>query len=153
LGELGTNIILGIVILLFLVLNIFVKSRKAKKTPLGRVVDIFSELNHNEKLVENFGFTPGVKKFKTGAWLGNSDKVDFLPQELWMMLSHVFEMSEEVNERINAARKFKSTSYMAGIDVDKLKAPLARSKQQLQEWLQANMQNPEYMPKRRGLFG
>ena len=70
-----------------------------------------------------------------------------------MTLSRTFEMAEEVNERIEAAKKFKSDSYMAGIDVDKLKEPLAKSKQQLREWLEANMQNPEFMPKRRGLFG
>ena len=43
---------------------------------------------------------------------------------------------------------------MAGIDIDKLKEPLTQSKEQLREWVQENMQNPEYMPqKRRGLFG
>jgi len=154
LGEWGTNIILVIIVLLFLVFNIYVRSKKTGKTPLGRVVNIFAELNHNEKLVENFSFQAGAKRFRTGAWKGNSNKVDFLPYELRVLISQVFEMCEEVNGRIDAARKFKSTSYMAGIDVDKLKAPLAKSKQQLQEWLQENMQNPEYMPKkRRGLFG
>ena len=152
-GESGTTIILVVIVLLFLALNVFVRSRKAGGTPLGRVVSILAEVNHNEKLVANFGFTAGARKFKTGAWRKYNNKVDFLPHELRMVLAKAFEMSEEVNERINAARKFKSTSYMAGIDVDKLKAPLARSKQQLQEWLQENMQNPEFMPKRRGLFG
>ena len=154
LGETGINIILIIVIILFLALNIFLKSRRTRKTPLGRVVSILTDVNHNEKLVDNFSFHHGVGRMKTGAWKKNKDKVDFLPRELRMTLSRAFEMSEEVNERIDAARKFKSDSYMAGIDVSKLKAPLAESKQHLQEWLQANMQNPEYQPKkRRGLFG
>ena len=50
-----------------------------------------------------------------------------------MTLAHTFEMTEEFNERIDAAKKFKSNSYMAGIDVSKLKEPLAKSKQQLKE--------------------
>ena len=154
LGESGSNIIIGIVIFLFLALNIYVKSRRTGKTPLGMVVGILTNVNHNEQMVENFSFHRGAGKLKTGAWQKNKDRVDFLPQELWMTLSKTFEMSEEANERIDAARKFKSDSYMAGIDVSKLKAPLAKSKQQLQEWLQANMQNPEYQPKKRsGLFG
>jgi len=153
LGETNINIILIIVIVLVLVLNIFLKGRRSMKTPLGRAVSILADINRNEKLVENFSFHHGVGKMRTSAWKRNNDKVDFLPQELLMTLAKTFEMAEEVNERIEAARKFKSDSYMAGIDVDKLKAPLAESKQQLQEWLQANMQNPEYMPKKRGLFG
>ena len=154
LGETGTNVILGIVVFLFLALNIYVRSRRAGKAPVGMVITVLAEINHNEKLVDNFSFHHGVGRMKTGAWKKNKDKVNFLPQELRMTLSRAFEMSEEVNERIDAARKFKSDSYMAGIDVSKLKAPLAESKQHLQEWLQANMQNPEYQPKkRRGLFG
>jgi len=153
-GDSGTNIILVIVVILFLALNVFIRSRRAGGSPLGRVVGIFANLNHNEKLVENFGFHRSVEKLKTNAWKKNKDKVDFLPQELRMALSQVFEMSEEVNERIDAARKFKSDSYMAGIDVSKLKPPLAKCRQQLQEWFQENMQNPEFQPKRRrGLFG
>lgn len=152
-GETGINIIIGVIVLLFLGLNIYVKSRRSLKSPLGRVAFILTDINHNVNLVENFSFHHGVGRMKTGAWQKNKDKIDLLPQELRMALSQVFEMCEEVNGRIDAARKFKSDSYMAGIDISKLKAPLADSQKQLQEWLQANMQNPEYQPKRRrGLF-
>jgi hypothetical protein len=131
----------------------FVKIRRSMKAPLGRVALILAAINSNEKLVDNFGFHRGTGRMKTGPWKKNKDKVDFLPQELRMMLEHTFEMSEEINDRIDAARKFKSDSYMAGIDVSKLREPLAESKLQLQEWLQENMQNPEYQPKkRRGIF-
>jgi hypothetical protein len=143
------NIIVWVLLVGVLVLNIFIKIRRSIKAPLGRVALILAALNRNEKLVDNFGFHQGADKLKTGAWTKNKDKVDFLPQELRMTLSHAFEMSEEVNDRINTARKFKSDSYMAGIDVSKLKEPIAKSKQQLQEWIQDNMQNPEYQPKRR----
>lgn len=152
-GETGINIIIGVIVLLFLGLNIYVKSRRSLKSPLGRVAFILTNINHNVNLVENFSFHHGVGKMRTSAWQKNKDKIDLLPQELRMALSQVFEMCEEVNGRIDAARKFKSDSYMAGIDISKLKAPLADSQKQLQEWLQANMQNPEYQPKRRrGLF-
>jgi len=147
------NVILGVLVVVALALNIFVKLRRSMRSPLGRVSLILVDVNRNEKLVENFGFHRGVGRMKTGAWKKNQDKVDFLPQELRMELSQLFDMVKDVNERIDAARNFKSDSYMAGIDVSKLKGPLAKSKQQLQEWLQENMQNPEYQPKRRrGIF-
>ncbi len=153
-NETVMNILAGVLLFGVLGLNIYLKIRRSIKAPLGRVTLVLAELNRNEKLIENFGFHQGAGKLKTGAWRKNKDKVDFLPQELRMILTHTFEMSEEVNERIDAARRFKSDSYMAGIDVSKLKEPLAKSKQQLQEWIQENMQNPEYQPKkRRSIFG
>ena len=154
LGETGINTILVILLVVLLAANIYFKKRKGDKTPLGMVVSIFSEVSGNLQLTETFSFHRGSSKFKTGSWERNKDKIDFVPMELRNTLSKAFEMSREVNERIDAARKHSSDSYMAGIDVDKLKAPLAKSKQELQEWLQENMQNPEYAPpKRRGLFG
>ena len=153
-SKMVLDILFGVLIAGVLALYIFLRSRNSMGTPLGRAASIMTDLNHNEKLVENFDPHRRAGKFKTGAWRKNRDKVDFLPLELRMALSQVFEMSEEVNERIEAARRFKSDSYMAGIDVSKLKAPLAKSKEQLREWLQENMQNPEYMPqRRRGLCG
>ena len=153
-SETTITIILVILLIGALGLNVFVKFRRMKKTPLGRAASILIDINQNEKFMENFSYHHGIGRMRTGAWKKNKDKVDYLPQELRMKLAQLFEMSEQVNERIDAARKFKSDSYMAGIDVDKLKAPLAKSEQQLREWLQENMQNPEYQPKRRrGLFG
>jgi hypothetical protein len=154
LSETTITIILVLLLIGALGLNIFVKFRRLKKTPLGRAASILIDINRNEKFMENFSYHHGIGRMRTGAWKKNKDKVDYLPQELRMKLAQLFEMSEQVNERIDAARKFKSDSYMAGIDLSKLKAPLATSKQQLQDWLQENMQNPEYQPKRRrGLFG
>ena len=103
-GDTGINVILIVVIVLFLVLSVFIRRRRAGGSLLGRVISIFAAVNHNEKLVGNFGFHRGVGKLKTSAWEKNKDRVDFLPQELRMTLSQVFEMSEEVNERIDAAR-------------------------------------------------
>jgi hypothetical protein len=154
LTETTLNILLGILLLGALALNIYVKYRRSKKTPLGRVASILMDINHNEKFVDNFSYHRGFGKMKMSSWQKYKDKVDFLPQEMRMTLSQTFDMCEEVNERIDSARKFKSDSYMAGIDVSKLRTPLARSKEQLREWLQENLQNPEYQQKRRwGIFG
>ena len=147
------NIILGIVIVIVLVANVYFRRRKMEKTPLGAVTFMLMELDSNYKLTESFSFHRGIQKFKTGSWNRNKDKVDFLPAELRNTVSKAFEMSEDVNERIDAARKYGSDSYMAGIAVDKLKGPIDKSRQELRAWLQENMDNPEYATKRRGLFG
>ena len=153
-GESGINVIFIIVLVVLMIANFYFRKRKTESTPMGRVVGIFSDLNQNEKLTEDFGFQGAATKFKTGSWKNNRDKIDFVPQELRTMLATVFDMAEEFNERIDAAKKFGSGSYLQGIDITKLKAPLAKSKKGLQEWLEENMNNPEYAaPKRRGLFG
>jgi len=153
LNETLMNILLGALIVILLVANFYFRKRKTDKSPLGMAVGIFSDVNKNLKLVENFSFHWQVGKLKDSNWQLNKDRVDFLPVDIKSTLSKTFDMVEEVNQRIEAAQRYKSNSYMAGIDIDKLKGPLARSKERLQEWIKENFQNPEYMPKRRGLFG
>lgn len=152
-SETTTNILFGLVLVIFLILSIYMRNRRQAGSPLLSAVRILIDMNRNIKLVEDFSFHRRIKKFKTGAWEKNKDKLDFLPEELRQSLSQVFGMAEEINGRIESARKYQSDSYMAAIDVSKLKVPLAKSKEQLREWIQNNMNNPEYQPKRRGLFG
>ncbi len=70
--------------------------------------------------------------------------------ELRQKLAKSFDALEDINGRIDAAGKRKSNSYMEGIDVSKLKAPLLECAEQLQLWAQ---ENPESAPRRRGFFG
>jgi hypothetical protein len=152
LSELLTNILIGVALVLMLGLSVVLQIVRTQRAPLGRVVGILSNIIKNEKFVENFSFHRSMGKLKAGAWKRNKNKINFLPQEILTSLSRLFEMVEDVNERIDAAIKYKSDSYMAGIDISKLKEPLAKNKEQLQEWVQANMNNPEYLPKKRSLF-
>ena len=152
-GETAANVILVVVLIGLLVANVYFKKRKGDDTPLGRAASILLEIHHNENQAANFNFHYGMRNFKTSNWKRYKDKIDYLPQELVQDLSQTFDMVEDVNQRINAARAYKSDSYLAGIDVSRLGPSLAKSKAQLQEWLQENLQNPEYAPKRRGLFG
>jgi hypothetical protein len=147
-----TNVLIGVVLLLMLGLSIVLQVVRMRRAPLGRAVGILSNIKHNERLCENFSFHRSVGRMKTSAWQKNKDRVEFLPQELWTRLSQLFEMVGEVNELIDAAIRHKSDSYMAAIDISKLKTPLATCREQLQEWVYANMHNPDYLPKKRSLF-
>lgn len=154
LGETGGTAIVVVLVVFLLVANIFFKMRRGQKTPLGMAAALLAALNQNQMLVENFSFHWRSTKFKTGGWEKNEAKLHFMPQELLTALSNTFSIIEGFNEKIDAARKYRSDSYMASIDVGKLKAPLAKCRQELEKWLQANQQNPEMYPKRRrGLFG
>jgi len=72
-----TNIILTVVVLLVMLSNIFLRRRSAEKTDLGKVVALLSEINQNLKIIDAFSFNLGAKKFKTGSWSRNQNKLIF----------------------------------------------------------------------------
>ena len=138
-GEIGTNGIVILAIVALLVLNIFLRKRRGEKTPLEIAMGLLMDVSRNQKLAEDFQFNLKVNKFKTGSWKRNSNKIDFLDQSLQNTLASAFSMAEQFNQDIDAAKKHKSTTYLSGIAADKLKEPLAKSRQGLEEWLQANV--------------
>ncbi|MFH1169415.1 MAG: hypothetical protein V1691_01845 [Chloroflexota bacterium] len=147
------NIIFVIVIVLLLALNIFMRKRRQEGSKLGMVSTIYSDVDKNGKLAESFSYHWQSARFRTAAWAKNREKVSFLPQDLMSTVSKVFDMADQFNQRLDAAKRSKSDSYLAGIELDKIKEPAAKARQGLREWFQANVNNPEYMPRKRGLFG
>ena len=148
------SIALLALLVIMVVANVFLKGRKMEKSPVGKMMVIYMELNSNKRTLESFGATRHYKKFKTGAWKRNRDKLDFLPYELQTSLADAFDMAEDYNQRIVAASKFGSQSYMAGIDVEKMRKPFEQTVQEIYAWIQENMDDPELAPKKkRGMFG
>jgi hypothetical protein len=152
LDGLATNILIGVAMVALLGLSIGLQVVRTRRAPLGKVVSILSSIKYNVKLCENFSYHRSVGRLKSKAWEKNQDKVLFLPQSLRDDLVRLFEIVAEINERIDAAIRYQSDSYMAAIEIDKLKEPLARCQEKLTEWVYENMNNPEYLPKKRGLF-
>jgi len=152
-GEMGTNLLVILAIIALLAFNIFLKRRRGERTPLEVAMSLLSEINLNQKLAEVFQFHLKVTKFKTGSWKRNKTKLDFLDQSLQTTLADAFSMAERFNQDIDAAKKHKSATYLSGINVDKLKEPLAKSKQGLEEWLQANMGTQQLAGRRGCLSG
>ena len=143
LSDTAINILVVLGIAFLIGINLFLKRRHQARTPAEMVLSLLSEINHNQKLAEDFQFHLNVKKFKTESWKINKTKADFLGQSLLTTLDTAFSMAEGFNRDIDTAKKCKSTSYLAAISVDKLKELLAQSKQGLEEWLQANVEKPQ----------
>jgi len=143
LSNTAINILIALGIAFLIGINLFLKSRHQARTPAEMVLSLLSEINHNQKLAEDFQFHLNVKKFKTESWKINKTKADFLGQSLLTTLDTAFSMAGGFNRDIDTAKKCKSTSYLAIISVDKLKELLAQSKQGLEEWLQANVEKPQ----------
>jgi hypothetical protein len=125
---------------------------RTRRAPLGRVLQIFANVRYAEKLRQEFSDSRKVRKFRVNGWEKNKRKVLFLPEELRTELDGLFGDLADINIKIDTAMKFRSDAYLVTIDVNKLEQPLASCKEKLQKWVQANMRNPEYLPRRIGLF-
>ena len=152
LGELGKNLIVLIPLIFLIFFQLFFRKRRMENTPLEVVSGFLSEVNQNQALMEAFLISWQAKKFKTGSWQRNKNKLDFLDQSLQNALADAFGLAEEYNREMDSAKKYKSPSYLANINVEKLREPLARSKRGLEEWFRVNTGQKEMPAGRSGLF-
>ena len=148
----SSTLIFILAILLLLVVAIGTQLIRARRSPLGRVLNIFTNIRYAEKLIREFSYNQGVHKFRVSGWEKNKDRVRFLPEDLRNDLAKLFGMLSDLNIRIEKAMKFKSDAYLVAVDVKQLEEPMASCKEQLKTWVQANMHNPEYLPKRISIF-
>ena len=138
-GE-GSQWAILIPIIILIVLTFVMRRRRpAEKTDPEIVGSLFLDVNENLRLMERFSVRGRPKKFRTDSWKRNSEKVGFLPQSLQETLSQAFSLAEDFNQSIDAAKKQRSSIYLTGVDVHKLEAPLTKSKEELEEWIRANM--------------
>ncbi len=151
--DLGANLpfIIGIIALIFL--QFFLARRRKPATTQREIVESFlSEIRLNQALAETVGLRPKPRKFAASSWRINKTKLDFLDQPLQFALSDAFTIVEDFNRQIEAAKKYKSTIYMASLNADKLKKPLAKSQEGLEKWLLENTGEKEPSSKYSGMF-
>lgn len=150
-GENQWYILIPLIILI--VFMFFSRRRKAERTDTDIAGSLFYDVNTNLKLVESVSSGGRPSKFKTDSWKRNSEKIDFLDASLRGDLADAFTLAETFNQEIEAAKKYKSSTYLTTINVDKLKSPLTKSKQGLEGWLKVNMQQQGPDAGRRGCMG
>jgi len=153
LSELGKNLPAIIPLVLLVLFQIFSRRRRTEKTHPEIVNSLLKEINQNQQLMEAFLVTWQTKKFKADSWQRNKNRLDFLDQHVHTALTDAYDMAEDFNREITSARKFKSSSYLSNINVDKLREPLARSRKGLEEWLNLNTGQAESADTKRSLFG
>ena len=137
-GEIGKVFSYLIPVILFLLFNVLFKKQREQQRRLAVVKSLLSETDYNSKLVDSFSFQSQMKNFKTATWKKNKGKMDYIDQGLRTTLAGAYEVAEGFNKEVEAAKRQKSASYLAGIRVDKLRDPLAKSRQGLEEWYVLN---------------
>jgi hypothetical protein len=152
LSDTVSTLLIGVAMVLLFGVSIVIQMWRTRRSPMGKVVGLTSDIRYNEKLCDNYREDRGFGRFKTSAWDKHQGAVDFLPEELQKELSKVFALMSELNVSIDTARKHGSEGYVSTSDVEKLKGPLASCAKQLQEWAYANINNPDYLPRKYGIF-
>ena len=136
--KIGRALATVIPVIILVVVNIFFRKQQEQKKRTDAVRSLLSEIDYNQRLVEAFSRQWQTKNFKTATWKRNKGKMDYIAPGLGYTLSSAYEIIDEFNREIDRARKQKSTSYLAAIRVERLREPLTRSRQGLEEWLQLN---------------
>jgi len=152
LNDTNSIIILGALLFLMLIVSMVVQGWRTRRSPMGRVVGIASDLRYNRKLCERINGGGPVARFKTGNWDKNRERIEFTPSEVRDELAKLYETIGEVNATIDASQTHGSKSYMGSISIDKMLEMIMPLQEQIQNWVYENMNNPEYLPKKRGLL-
>jgi hypothetical protein len=137
-GKIGQILSYLIPVAVFIIFNIFMRKQQEQKRRLEVVKGLINEIDQNQKLIEAFLLQWQYKKFKTGHWKRHKNKLDYVDQGLRARLESTYEIAEGFNREIELAKQQKSTSYLAGIRVDRLREPLVKSRQGLEEWYALN---------------
>ena len=137
-GEIGKVLSYLIPVIVFALYNVLFRKQREQQRRVSVVKSLLSETDYNSKLAESFSLRSQMKKFKTATWKRNRDKMDYIDQSLHSILASAYEIADELNGDMDAAKKHESTSYVAGIGTSRLIEPLAKSKRGLETWLELN---------------
>jgi hypothetical protein len=136
LGTIQENIPFIIGALALIALQLFLRKKAGPAANQQQVVQgLLAEIQLDQSIAEHFSYGNQAKKYTTTTWKMNKDRLDFLEKDLQANLNNAFMMAEDYNKQIDAAKRFKSTSYIVGIDSKKLMSLFNNSRQGLEKWL------------------
>lgn len=141
-------------LIIIIVLSFVMRRRRpAEKTPQDIASSLLMDVMANQRALEKFDTQKRPKKLQLGSWKRNSEKIDFLEPSLRSTLTDTFRQIEDFNLRVESAKMYKSTSYLFGVNIEKLQQPLEKSREGLEEWLKANIEQVGPGAGRQGCLG
>jgi hypothetical protein len=141
-------------LIIIIVLSFVMRRRRpVEKTPQDIASSLLMDVMADQRAIEKFETQKRPRKLQFGSWKRNSEKIDFLDPSLRTTLSDTFRQIEDFNLRVESAKMYKSTSYLFGVNIERLQEPLAKSREGLEEWLKANMEQAGPGAGRQGCLG
>jgi len=134
--AIGENILPIVIILGLIILQFYLgRRRRGEKTQRGVVQSLLLEVRLNQALLGTADQREKPKAFEVTSWKIHKNRIDFLSQSLQGALNDAYMIIEDFNQQIKVTKKYKSAGYLVGVDVDKLKEPLNKSREGLEQWL------------------
>ncbi len=141
-------------LIIIVVLSFVMRRRRpAEKTPQDIASSLLMDVMANQGTLEKFDTQKRPKKLQLASWQRNSEKIDFLEPSLRSTLADTFRQIEDFNLRVESAKMYKSTSYLFGVNIEKLQRPLGKSREGLEGWLKANIEQAGPGAGRQGCMG
>jgi len=141
-------------LIIVVVLSIVTRRHKpVEKSPQDITSSLLMDVMANQRALVNFDAQKRPKKLKIGSWQRNSEKIDFLDEEVRRAVSEAFRQMEDFNLRVDSAKMYKSSSYLFGVNIDRLQEPLEKSRIGLEDWIKANMEQAGPGAGRQGCMG
>jgi hypothetical protein len=141
-------------LIIIIVLSFVMRRRRpVEKTPQDIASSLLMDVMADQRAIEKFETQKRPRKLQFGSWKRNSEKIDFLDPSLRTTLSDTFRQIEDFNLRVESAKMYKSTSYLFGVNIERLQEPLAKSREGLEEWLKANIEQAGPGAGRQGCLG
>ena len=152
-GNIASNLPAIALAIGIILLQLFLRRRRKPEATQREIAQsLLGEVRLNQALAESYNLRQKPKKFETVSWQRNKSKLDFLDQALQVELNGAFTTAEDFNQQIGAAKKYKSASYMVNVNMGKIKEPLIKSHQGLDEWLLSKTGTKEPSSKYPGIF-
>ena len=141
-------------LIIVIALSFIMRRRKpVENTPQEIASSLLMDVVADQQALEKFSTQKKPKKLKMGSWQRNWEKLDFLDPSLRETLSKTFTQIEDFNMRVESAKMYKSTSYLFGVNIERLQEPLDMSREGLEEWLKANAEQAGPGAGRQGCLG
>jgi hypothetical protein len=141
-------------LIIVIALSFIMRRRKpVENTPQEIASSLLMDVVADQQALEKFSTQKKPKKLKMGSWQRNWEKLDFLDPSLRETLSKTFTQIEDFNMRVESAKMYKSTSYLFGVNIERLQEPLDKSREGLEEWLKANAEQAGPGAGRQGCMG
>jgi hypothetical protein len=137
-GSVGEKLLFVVVIIAFIMLFSLFRGRNPRKERAEIVRTLLAETRINTILVDTFDRQPKPRNFEVTGWQLHKKKLQFLGKTLQDDLGEAFGTAADYNRRLKAAKKAKSNERVT-LELDPIKASLARIKAGLEDWLLSNV--------------
>jgi hypothetical protein len=131
------------IILIILIIGLLAWSVTRRRRPindnLGIVVVLITDIDQNLKIVETTRNNyQSAKQFKNGVWRRYQGKLAFLEPSVTSLLNETFTLVEDLNARIQSAKKSKTFTTLQDMPLDKASELLNKSREELVNWLRSS---------------